>query len=171
VLENRDALPRAWIVHSARRASQEETLKQLNSGAVDPRETALLERPPPDLDRPEDPSSDRANVAEYEPERIRLETTTEARGLLVLSEPYYPAWKAYVDGKPVPLYVADHVLRAVPVPAGEHTVELRYESWSLRFGMAISLITSLALLALVVARTRRRKSADQTPPEMPANPL
>jgi hypothetical protein len=164
VLENREALPRAWIVHSAIEASQSETLKQLGSGGVDPRQTALLERTPPDLDRPEDPSADRATVTEYEADRIALQTATGARGMLVLSEAYYPAWKAYVDGEPVPLYAADHVLRAVPVPAGEHTVELRYESWLLRTGLAISLAAYLALLSLVAARARRhRKKADKFP--------
>lgn len=80
----------------------------------------------------------------------------------MLSEAYYPAWKPYLDGRPVPLYVADHVLRAVPVPAGEHTVELRYESSPLRIGLAISLISYLALIALAAAGTqRRRKSADK----------
>lgn len=131
---------------------------------MDPRQTALLERIPLDLGRPENPSADRAAVTEYEAARISLETETGARGLLVLSETYYPAWKAYVDGEPVPLYVADHVLRAVPVPAGEHTVELRYESWSLRTGVAISLGFCLALVVLVAARVRRRrKSANETP--------
>jgi hypothetical protein len=161
VLENRDALPRAWIVHAARQVTQAEALELLNSGEVDPRRTALLERPPPDLARPHDASADRASVTTYEADRIRLRTSTGAPGLLVLSEAYYPAWKAYVDGRPVPLYVADHALRAVPVPAGEHTVELRYESSSLRIGLAISLISYLALIALVVAGTRSRvKSTD-----------
>jgi hypothetical protein len=164
VLENRDALPRSWIVHSARRASQTETLKLLRSGAVDPRQTALLEQTPPNLAYPEDASADRAAVTTYEADRIRLKTATGASGLLVLSEAYYPAWRAYVDGRPVPLYAADHVLRAVPVPAGEHTVELRYESWSLRVGILVSLIAYLALIALAVAEARRRwKRAQQTP--------
>lgn len=157
VLENRDALPRAWIVHSAIQSSPKETLRQLDSGAVDPRRTALLERPPPDLDLPDDSSADTATVTEYGADRMRLETETGARGLLVLSEPYYPAWKAYVDGERVPLYVADHVLRAVPVPAGEHTVELRYESWSLRAGIAVSLGFCLVLVILVLAGVRRRR--------------
>jgi hypothetical protein len=162
VLENRDALPRAWIVHSAKRVARTKTLKLLSSGEVDPRRTALLERPPPDLVRPEDASADRASVTAYEADRIRLRTSSGASGLLMLSEAYYPAWKAYVDGRPVPLYVADHVLRAVPVPAGEHTVELRYESSPLRIGLAISLFSYLALIALAVAGTqRRRKSADK----------
>jgi len=161
VLENPDALPRAWIVHSAIQSPPSETLKQLGSGAVDPRQTALLERTPPDLDLPANPSADRATVTGYGADRISLRTATGARGLLVLSEAYYPAWKAYVDGEPVPLYAADHVLRAVPVPAGEHTVELRYESWSLRIGVAISLGFCLAFLLLVAARALR-KDADET---------
>ncbi len=161
VLRNREALPRAWIVHSAKRVARGEALEPLGSGAVDPRRTALLEVKPPDLERPEDASADRARVTAYEADRMRLETATEARGLLVVSEAYYPAWKAYVDGEPVPLYVADHALRAVPVPAGEHTVELRYESWSLRIGVAVSLGFCLALVVLVAARSRRR-GADET---------
>ena len=160
VLENRDALPRAWIVHSAKQARRTETLKLLNSGAVDPRRTALLERSPPDLAHPANISADRASLTTYEADRISLRTSTGAPGLLVLSEAYYPAWKAYVDGRPVPLYVADHVLRTVPVPAGEHTVELRYESWSLRVGMAVSLISYLALIALALAGARRRRKSD-----------
>jgi len=93
-----------------------------------------------------------------------LKTVTGASGLLMLNEAYYPAWKAYVDSRPVPLYAADHLLRAVPVPAGEHTVELRYESWSLRARVAVSLIAYLALIALTVARVRRRrKSTNEIP--------
>ncbi|MDP9485068.1 MAG: YfhO family protein [Actinomycetota bacterium] len=163
VLENRDALPRAWIVHSARQVAPKETLELLSSGAVDPRRTALLEQSPPDLAAPENASADRAVVTMYEADRIRLKTTTGARGLLVLSEAYYPAWKAYVDGQPVPLYAADHVLRAVPLPAGEHTVDLRYESWSLRVGLAISLLAYLLLVGLAVAVKRLRRAENTTP--------
>jgi uncharacterized membrane protein YfhO len=97
-------------------------------------------------------------VKTYEADRIQLETATGAPGLIMLSETYYPAWKAYVDGRPVPIYVADHVLRAVPVPAGEHTVELRYESWSLRVGLVVSLISYLVFIALAVAGTRRKSA-------------
>lgn len=159
ILENPEALPRAWIVHSARQADPGEALDLLSSGEVDPRETALLQEEPPPLQSPDDPSGDRARVTEYEANRLELNTATGARGLLVLSEVYYPGWKAYVDGEQVPLHRADHLLRAVPVPAGEHTVELRYEPWRLRAGTAISLVTALTLAGLVVVRARRPGSA------------
>jgi hypothetical protein len=163
VLENPEALPRAWIVHSARQTDPEEALELLDSGAVDPRETALVEETPPDLARPDDPSEDRVSIRGYEAGSIRLETSTGASGLLVLSEPYYPAWKAYVDGERVPLYRADYLLRAVPVPAGEHAVELRYESWTLRLGTAVSLLTGLVLAALVLLKMRARWAGPKKP--------
>ena len=167
VLENEGALPRAWIVHSARQVrSKEEALDLLSVGQVDPRETALLAEEPPEMSQPEDASADRAEVVEYEADQMRLETSTRAPGLLVLSEVYYPAWKAYVDGQPAPVYPTDHLLRSVPIPAGEHTVELRYESWTLRAGVAISLATCASFVALAVAAMvmrRRRKGVGKEP--------
>jgi hypothetical protein len=162
ILENREALPRAWIVHSARQTEPEEALFQLAFDGVDPRKTALLEEAPPDLAEPDNASDDRASVTGYEAGRVGLETSTGAGGLLVLSEVYYPAWKAYVDGERVPLYRADHLLRAVPVPAGEHTVELRYESWTLRLGTVVSLLTGLILAALMLLKMRDRRTCPKS---------
>lgn len=147
VLENPDALPRAWIVHDARQIEPGTALPILADGTVDPRRTALLETAPPPLAVPPDPAADRATIAAYAPERIQVDTFTGAPGLLVLSEIAYPAWRAYVDGEPAELYLADHTLRAVAVPAGAHTVELRYESTPLRVGLAITGATAVGVLA------------------------
>jgi hypothetical protein len=128
IVENQDALPRAWIVHSAQKATPKEALKSLKTGKVDPRKTALLEGSLPKLAKPKDASDDLASVTSYEDDRISIRTSTDAAGLLVLSEVYYPAWKAYIDGEPAPIHRANQLLRAVPVPAGEHVVEMRHES-------------------------------------------
>jgi hypothetical protein len=55
------------------------------------------------------------------------------------------------------VYVADHVLRAVAVPAGEHSLEMRYESAALSVGLVISLAAAAVLLGLAIesARTGR----------------
>ena len=160
VLQNPEALPRAWIVHSTRQAEPEEALRLLDSGEVDPEVTALVEEEPPEMSQPDDASADRASVTEYEPNKIQLQSSTDAPGLLVLSEVYYPAWKAYVDGQPAPVYIADQLLRSVPVPAGEHTVELRYESWALWAGIGISLVAYAALIVLSLTAALSRKSVD-----------
>ena len=158
VLENQEALPRAWIVHSAQRVgSGKEALDLLDSDKVDPKETVLLEEElPQQMSQPDPASAERAEVKEYQPNRIQVETSTEGPGLLVLSEVYYPSWKAYVDGQPTSIHVADQLLRAVAIPAGEHTVELRYESWTLRAGITISLVAYGALIALAVITGARR---------------
>lgn len=166
IFENPDALPRAWIVHSARRAEPKDALDLLSSGEVDPRSTALLEEAPPGLRKPGDASGERASVTSYEPNRIELETDASARGLLVLSEVYYPAWNAYVDGEPARVYRANGLLRAVSIPEGEHTVELRYESRTLKIGTGISLLTALSLVgAVLVVRTRRPDDKKKEAPE------
>ncbi len=150
IFKNPDAMPRAWIVHSARQSGPEETLDLLSIGEIDPRETALLEESPPSLEEPEAPST--ASVTEYEANRMEVETSTDADGLLIVSEIYYPAWKAYIDGEPVEIKRANYLFRSIPVPAGEHTVELRYESWTLRAGIFISFLTTLVLAGLVAVR-------------------
>jgi hypothetical protein len=161
VLENQQALPRAWIVHSVQQQTPQEALELLSSGEVDPKETALLEEPPlEEMSEPEDASTDQASVTEYGDNHVQLETSSETAGLLMLSEVYYPAWKAYVDGRPAPVHIADGLLRSVAVPAGDHTVDLRYESWTLMVGVSISLVAYATLVLLAViggVRYLRRK--------------
>jgi hypothetical protein len=157
VMANPSALPRAWLVHTAQQVEPGRALHALASGAVDPRHTALVEAPPPVLGQPDAAFSDEVRIEAYAADRIRIFTTSSAAGLLVLSEMYYPAWHAYVDSQPATVYVADHVLRAVTVPSGEHHVEMRYESLSLNLGLVISLF-AMALLVGLAVRSGFRKS-------------
>jgi uncharacterized membrane protein YfhO len=60
-----------------------------------------------------------------------------------MSQAAYPGWRATLDGSEVPLYVGNHALLALPLPAGEHRVELRY--WPTTWG------TGLAAAGLGVA--------------------
>jgi len=162
ILKNEDAFPRAWIVHEARQVAEGEALPLMTSGQLDLRTTAVLETDPPPLEVPADATADEVTVERYEPDRIQLTASTDASGLLMLSEIYDPGWKAYVDGDQVDLYVADHALRAVPLPPGQHEIELRYEPRSLQVGLAISGFTSLGVLGIwlmALARRLRDRSA------------
>ena len=156
MLENQQALPRAWIVHSARKEENpKETLRLLNSGEVNPRKEALLEEDPPQqISQPpndDDASGDQALVEEYGTNDIKLKTSSGTGGLVVLSEVYYPSWKAYVDGQPAEVYATDQLLRSVAIPAGDHEVELRYESQALEVGIMISVVAYAVVGVLVFA--------------------
>jgi hypothetical protein len=161
VVENASALPRAWIVHQAEQVKSGAGLDALARGAVDPRTTALLEAPPPDLAQPANSAADEVTMERSDPDYLRLRVQTDAAGLLVLSDTYDPGWEAWVDGKKTDVHVADHALRAVAVPAGAHTVELRYNPPSLRLGVAITLATlaALALAAGVILWRGKRLGA------------
>jgi hypothetical protein len=153
VVYERDVpLPHAWIVHDVRPAARGEALAPLASRAVDPHQTAFVEGPPPTTAAPADLAYESARVTHYQPDALTIETNAAAPGLLVVSEVYESGWKASVDGAAAPVLATDHALRGVSIPAGAHTVELRYQPLSLTIGMPVSLITAAAVfLVLVVA--------------------
>ena len=68
----------------------------------------------------------------------------------MVADNWFPAWKAAVGGEPAPVLRAYHTLRAVPVPPGEHEVELRYESGMLKSSLTLSLLTLLLLMGVGV---------------------
>jgi hypothetical protein len=95
------------------------------------------------------------SVSHFDPNRLGLSAVLAQPGLVVVSETDYPGWEAKVDGRRTPLIRADFLLKAVPVPAGSHEIELRFNPRSFRWGLWIS---ALAALALVAGSLRRRGS-------------
>jgi len=75
--------------------------------------------------------------------------------LLVLSETHYPGWQATVDSQSAPIFRADYVLRTVPVPAGEHTVELTFRPLTFIIGAIITALTLLTVLILLIFYQRK----------------
>ncbi|HEV7666484.1 MAG TPA: YfhO family protein, partial [Chloroflexota bacterium] len=150
IRENPTALPRAWLVHRAKQVAPGTAAGVLASGAVDARQVVLLETaPPPDLGEPPDGADETVRIEAYAADRLSVRAASSMASVLILSEVYYPAWQAYVDGQPTPVLVADGALRAVALPAGEHVVEMRFESLALRVGLALSLMSALLLAGLV----------------------
>jgi hypothetical protein len=122
-----DPLSRAWVVHSAVIRSDGDALALLSSGELDPRATAVL--PPgsqvPTLNTESRPGS-AARVVESAPGRLVLDVSPAADGLLVISQPFYPGWRAWVNGERVPVSRVDYLLQGVPVQAGPTRVKLAY---------------------------------------------
>ena len=149
VYENLDVQPKAWIVHDVRTVPKAEATTLLQTDAIDPRRTALVEDGTPVTGQPPPGTTESVTVTRYEPEYLSFEVAATADGLLVVSEVYSAGWSAHVDGNPVEILPTDVALRGVPISAGFHTVEMRYRAPWFREGMLISLIAHLLLLASI----------------------
>jgi uncharacterized membrane protein YfhO len=77
----------------------------------------------------------------------RFRVHAEGPAVLVTSDLYLPGWSATVDGRSATVRPANLAMRAVAVPAGEHTVVFRYRPNGFRYGVVLALVGALALLA------------------------
>lgn len=103
-------------------------------------------------------------LTSYEPNRLVYKASTPKDGVVVFSEIYYPGWQATIDGQPVDIARADYILRAINVPAGEHTIEMWFDPQSIQVTESIA-YAALALLligVMVLAWTQRNKIAKKS---------
>jgi hypothetical protein len=135
--------PRAWVVGN--------TVSENDAALtdIDPTKTALV--PPKSVSLQHavtDPSQ--VSIAGRSSEKISVDVNVPAAALLVLSENYYPGWQATVDGQPTEIIRANLALRAVPVPAGQHHIEIWYDPLSFKLGALITLITLVACVGALI---------------------
>ena len=164
VYENRNVLPRAFVVREAGAVSdREEAIARIKEEGFDPAQTAVIEGdlPPAQLAalaNGQATGDDAVQITGYQDNRVDLTVETDSAGLLVLSDTYYPGWKAYVDGERVPIYPTDVALRSVFLEQGEHEVRFVYSPGSFKLGSAITL-ASLAVLAAYAGSGPIRRAA------------
>ncbi len=150
VMENRNALPKAWFADSIAVAPRaRDAVEELNR--FDASHTAILM----DADRiPEIVPTDNrtAEVTTYGPREIGLQLSTDAPSFLVLSEIWYPeGWHARLNGEPVPIHRTNYILRGFEIPAGEHTLTLRFDPRSHILGSRLSWIFNILILLIGAA--------------------
>lgn len=101
----------------------------------------------------------------YEPNYLKYTSTNSNAGLAVFSEVYYKnGWIATIDGKEVPIFRTNFVLRGIEIPAGKHDIEFRFEPVVVQRGGTISLISSIGMLVLLVGGiywSRRREATSK----------
>lgn len=85
-----------------------------------------------------------------QPERISLEATTPQDGYLLVSENFYPGWRATVNGQPTEILRANLTLRAIPIRAGQQRVEMWYDPLSFKLGAVISAVTILLCIGALI---------------------
>jgi hypothetical protein len=150
LFENRSVMPRFFLVPEVRTApSLTEARSLIGSGAIDFQRTAITDRP---VALPAGNAggilTDDVKVSRYQPDSLALSIRSSAPALLVLSDNYYPGWKAWLDDVPAPIYRTDIAFRGVAVPPGPHVVRMEFRPIILPVSAAISVATAVLLLAL-----------------------
>lgn len=156
-IENPEACGAAWFVENIKTVNTaDEEILALND--FNPQHTAILNKEfASQLQNKGFSNADQqATITLQEspnknPDLKIYKTKSTTPQLCVFSEIYYKeGWKAYIDGKEAPILRANYVLRALEVPAGEHTIELRCEPDTLKTFNIINLIGSILIVVLVI---------------------
>jgi hypothetical protein len=149
-------VPRAYIVPNVVvEPNRFQVLGRLSIESLDPRAVAIIEEP---IDfRPSPGLRARAEIAEYDHTRVRILASLSAPGVLVLADAFHSGWRVYVDGREERILRANFFFRAVPLPAGDHVVDFRYEPLSFQMGLVISLATVLGLVVATILLALRRR--------------
>ena len=153
---NTTAYPMAQLLYEARQVeSHQAAFAAIHDPAWDAARTVVLEEKPQPLAPPAgQPVA--LGFSGYGNNWLSLHVSTPTPAYLLLSEVYYPGWRASIDGQPTPVLRADYLFRAVYVPAGTHEVRLWFSPPSFWIGLGLSVATWLGLLAAaIVARWRR----------------
>ncbi len=148
------ALPRAYVTDRVRASTADAALHAL-TGGLDPRRQTLLEGVSLAL-----PTTNgflhTAPLVSYRPHRVVARARAERPCWLVLTDTYYPGWRASVNGRPASLSLANYAFRAVPIPSGESSVTFGYEPASYRVGLFLALLSITGILALLTTQMLRR---------------
>jgi len=163
IYENLDVFPRAFFVPESQVVRDDRAaLQVMQDPTFDPSSQVVLqtsgdscrlreEEGTSDSDyrtELEAPARSDAAIVEYRPERVVVETDLDEPGYLVLSDAWYPGWRATVDGDRVGVCRADLFFRAVALEPGRHRVVFVFRPLSQVLGAIVSAI-GMALLAFI----------------------
>lgn len=157
-----DPLPRARFAQQVLRIDTVAGIKQKSlDGSLDPRLTTLLHSEQ-DLKTVQETllswakknpvsavTNASATITLDRATQVALTTHSQQGGLLVLADTYYPGWQATINGVKTPILRVNWMHRGVLVPPGEQTILFRYQSWTVRWGILLSLLGFLSLVSLI----------------------
>ncbi len=150
IYRNPRYLPRAFLVYDVVSAGGDiSALNKARSEGFDARRQIVLKAEEVRLATSGTSSpTERGRVAIIDrgPNHVAFEVSTASAGYLFVSEMWMPGWRSYVDGEAQPVLQANYTFRAVPVPPGDHSIEMVYRPASWYVGVSITLGTVVGLI-------------------------
>ncbi len=155
--ENVSVMPRSFVVYQAEIVPDtdlgtETAMQIMRSPDFDPAQTVVISadvgatRESP---LPTNTFQSSSTIMNYTPERIEIQVSSQADGYLVLSDAYYPGWKAAVNGESAPIYRANAMFRTIQIPAGESAVTFAYEPAWMPWTMIVGVLSWLVVITVI----------------------
>jgi hypothetical protein len=151
------ANPAAWVATAIVKGSDDQALATILDERFDPKRAAIFDSAAAvqeqTLTTAPAPASVQARVTRMQPGAIDVQLTdaAPAGAALVVSENFFPGWRASIDGKDVTTARANFNLIGVPLPAGARSVQLRFQDRAYESGKVITMVGILLALAAVIA--------------------
>lgn len=160
IYENHQVLPRAFIVHKARVVPDDKLIPALKEALFDPASEVLLKdkRVVNSPGKEYSVKGESVDILSYTPQRVTLRTKASAGSILVISDAYYPGWRAYLDKQEIEIHRANGVMRAIEIPKGEHEIEFCYRPTSIYLGAMISAGVFLLIIVGIAVMLLSKKN-------------
>lgn len=124
IYENTKSMPRVYFITDLyNRNSQKEVIEFIFENS-EFKEKAVIETEENDkIDLLSKWSDGKAEIVNYSENKVTIKTKNSGDGFLVLTDSFYPTWKAKVDGRETKIYRTNYNFRGIIVPKGEHNIE------------------------------------------------
>jgi hypothetical protein len=136
-------VPQAEVV-----SGEESAYQRLLEGGFDPDQIVILERESGNLGPGAEGKPRILRLQELGPNQVQVEIDSPSGGWVVLSDLWYPGWRAELDGEAADLFRADYLFRAVHVPPGRHVVDFRYAPTHILLSMLVSLCAWIGVVGI-----------------------
>jgi hypothetical protein len=148
VFKNPDQVPRIYMVHLFNiQKDYEFVLGKIGEDDFSPLDSCYLDESPSYQTDENIKHEYSIDITSYSPNQIILQVNSNAPGIVIFSENYYPRWKARVDGRGAKVYRTNYLFRGVEIPEGNHKVEMVYDNTEEKKGIILSFIGYLIFLS------------------------
>jgi len=151
IYEVKNTLPRVFVPQRFVILNENDCIKYLHQRDFKPDEFLLLTEIPDEY--PKQAMIGEAEILSYEPHRVLIEARMETDGFLVLTDTYYPGWKAYVDKEETKIYTAYSFLRAVFLKKGSHEILFIFSPPLYKIGKIITIISVLLTIPFLFIKS------------------
>jgi len=158
IYENKNVMPRAFVSFNLKEVKDvQEAINEFFKDNFNPRKLTLVETSKQlNFQNAPENKVQEAQILGYKPNLVEIKIETNNNGYLVLTDTFYPGWKAYIDGEETKIYPTDIAFRGIFVPKGKHDIVFRYKPESFYYSVYISIVTLVVSLLLISASFIKR---------------